>query len=86
MKQSVNPVVAVIAAIVVFAIVGFFMWQRSTSTGLSKDQEEKFLKPLVLGGPGQQQKSVVPPPPPNGAGGPLLTGPGGMTAPPVPGR
>ncbi len=86
MKQNVNPVVAVIAAIVVFAIVGFFMWQRSTSTGLSKDQEEKFLKPLVLGGPGQQQKSVVPPPPPSGAGGPLLLGPGGMTAPPSPGR
>jgi len=81
-KQNVPPAVAVVVVVIVAILVGWFMYSRSAGSGLSKADEEKYLKPLQMA-PGQQAPS-----PPSSPTQPLTLqhGPGGafVPAPPSP--
>lgn len=82
MKKSIPPAVAIPIIVIVVLLVGWFMYSKTMGTGLTKAEEEKFLKPLQLG-PGQQL-----PAPPRPGGQPGLPGPGpggaGIPMPPPP--
>lgn len=83
MQKSVSPVVGIILVIVVVVIAVVFGFKKMNSSGLTKDQEEKFLTPLKLPEKGAQAPNLTPPAP---AGQPGLPagGPGTMPVPPSP--
>jgi hypothetical protein len=79
-KKELPTGVVIAIIVVVVALVGWFGWTRISGPRLSKEEQDKFLKPLTLG-PGATM-----PAPPKPQGGPMLPGPGGgaMPAPPQP--
>jgi len=47
-KRSIPTPVAVIIVVVVVAVVAWFGWSRSSGSGMSKADEDKWFKPLEM--------------------------------------
>ena len=47
-KQSVPPWAAVVIVVVVVLLVGGFLYGKMTGSGLTKQEEDRFLKPVIL--------------------------------------
>lgn len=77
LKKGISPAVAVVIIVVVVALVGWWGYSRMSGPGLSKDQQDRFLKPLELKGGGQ----LPAPPQPGGNLGIPGPGPGGGNVP-----
>lgn len=82
MQKSVNPVVAIILVVVVVAIVAVFGFKKMNSSGLTKEQEDKFLTPLKMPGGGSGTPNLTPPARSDQPGLPM----GGGSLPAPPGR
>jgi len=84
LKKTISPAAAAVIIVVVVVLIAIFGYSRMNRSGLSKAEEEKYLKPLQLG-PGSQL-----PAPPQPAARPGLPGPGpggaNMPMPPPPPR
>lgn len=82
LKKEMPMGVVIAILVVVVAALGWFGWSRMNRTGLTREQEEKFLKPLDLK-PGGQMPA---PPTPSGTLGlpPGAPGGAGVPMPPSP--
>ena len=82
MKKELPIGVVIAIIVVVVAAIGWFGWTRMSGPRLSKEEQDKFLKPIQMGPGGTLP---APPPPGGGAGMPgLAPGGSGVPAPPPP--